>query len=328
MDSHSVVLMNSHAILLFLIIASSRLNAQNEACNFTWISKLEFYLYQQEQESKPVTPLPPHSLNNPDLFNSPEQAFCKTLNRTLYFGYDEELDYVYSEYDITYSGELTSTYVFPINFQDLEPITYDTSDLVTKKFSFFYNGLPIDNRTDAIVNISTKVPRNSCIRDLTSGGRIDKVFPMRYNITKFYSDFTDNRYYLIEGERCKVKYNRQTKQIVSKKCWNHPYFCRGKRFDCIVNDDENSFCYDTETGEGQKKPTSTDIPYSILIGEQIYWKVPRIIYSAAANSGAVPLKFDWICTDSGTDVLCDYVDYTDRPSVTYLKKLSAYAGDL
>lgn len=319
--------MNSIIILVFLIAAPCLIASRrfNKECDITWPNRTEYYIYR-DKIAQPV-PLPRNSLRNKYLFNGRHQSFCRKLNQTLAFGYPKYLDETYSEYDTTYESE-PPTYRFPVNFNDVDPVFGDGIALVTKKFQFVYTLL--DGKRDPLIEITTKVPRDVCIRELTEGGKMNQIFPVHYKVTKYTSEHRDEKYYLIEGERCKGRYDQRSRRFVDKVCWKHPNFCRGRRFDCLVNDDKNTFCYDTETEEGHKKSDKLGIPYSMYIGETIYWKVPRLIYGEPLSDPRDGHRglwtFTWNCTDIRETVLCEYLEDGPRPSLTALKTLSGYAG--
>lgn len=325
----SALVVKMISLVILLVILAPSLSAQNKSleCKTTWMNKQAYYKFLGESDSKPKRKPFSNPLSNENLFNNKDYELCRKLNNSLYFGYDLMEDEIESDYaEFGYPTFEPPTYVFPVSFNDIETGHYNTTDLVTKRFSFFYTGLPQYRRKEPIINITTKIPKDSCISELTEGGKIEQIFPIRYKISRFTPDKIDRFYHLIEGERCKGVYNEKTQTLENKVCWNHPYFCRGPRFECIINDDIDTFCYNSGTGEGQKKIISNEIPYSVYIGELIYWRFPLLVYSVRRSNIEGLWTFTWNCTDLGIDVLCDYVDDGPRPGLTFLKTLSGYAG--
>lgn len=255
-------------------------------------------------------------LRNAKLFNA-NQELCKKLNKTLF---DEVVGGVEPGETLYYGKEtdslFTRTFVIPGNFYDLEGhgVDYESKDLVNKKFVFDYGqfgyGVPV-------LNITTKLPRNSNLSELVPEGIVTNIFPVNYRITAFYSPGYAS-YYLIEGERCKADFDKKSQKLTNRRCWSTPSFCKGWRGDCILNDDENALCYNLDTLAGKREEKPDEVHYSILIGEMLYWKYitnePYFFYR-------------WNCTDLKEYVQCIYIDTHDpRPHITLLKTLSGYGG--
>uniref|UniRef100_T1GE79 Uncharacterized protein n=1 Tax=Megaselia scalaris TaxID=36166 RepID=T1GE79_MEGSC len=131
-------------------------------------------------------------------------------------------------------------------------------------------------------------------------------------------DFTP--YFLIQGERCSIEYNQEKNKLYNKKCWSKPGFCRGPILYCLLNDSENSLCYDALTGEGFRDENPRRIPYSFFIGELIHWRIhERYLFDDWADG---PWTFSWNCTELGDDILCDCLDDRPRPSLLVLKTMA------
>lgn len=318
--------MNSIVILILALVPCfAARQRSNNYCGVTWPNTTEYYLYRESKNNVPE-PTPKNSLRNKNLFKKKNQQFCRKLNRTLVYGYPKKLNAfdIYDDYgEVRVKEPTLRSYRFPVNFHNIKRVFGKEKDLVTKTFSFSYSLLTGKN-TPAF-KISTKVPRNTCISSLTRRGKMYKLFPTHYRVTKYYSKHTDERYYLIEGKRCKILYDKNSKKYKKKVCWSHPYFCRGRRAACLLNDDISTFCYDTMTGEGQLKKGSSSIPYSLLIGEMIYWKAPTTNVGKPLSKNDRPMTFTWNCTDFGKTVWCDYLEDGPRPSLKVIKTLSGYA---
>lgn len=250
-------------------------------------------------------------LENENLFNS-DQELCKNLT---------ELNSPPKRSDEQYerASFFDETYVLPGNLFDVEGREDDSENWVTKNFVFNYRMPFVYGHENSVLNISTKIPKNASIKDLMSDGTVRNILPVNYRITKFYTkDYVS--FYLIEGERCKAQYDRETKKLVNRRCWKTPSFCRGFLGNCILNDDEDSLCYDVSTQEGKRPDKPEDIHYSVNIGERVYWNV----HMEPGISDYWLIR--WNCKEEVDYVFCDYIDDGDRPHITVLKTLSGYSG--
>lgn len=262
-------------------------------------------------------------LHNPELFGR-DQVLCKSLNQSLNYDHDHD-------YDPTFGMEDTlirATFKFPVNFQDIEQEVQE--EFVVKHFSFRYAFRWIHTAAEIaeeepVLNITTNVPRNIDLQNILLKGDLSSIFPFKYNITKFHTpdpDFTP--YFLIQGERCSIEYNEENNQLYNKRCWSKPGFCRGPILYCLLNDSENSLCYDALTGEGFRDENPRRIPYSFFIGELIHWRIhERYLFDDWADG---PWTFSWNCTEFGDDILCDCLDDRPRPSLLVLKTMAGYSG--
>lgn len=244
-----------------------------------------------------------NGLANKNLFKR-DQELCKKLNRS-YFSGAELPKIEYEEYNL-----LHNNYTLPGNWFDVEGV--ECNDLVTKTFVFNYKG-------ESSVGISTKLPRDADVNELMLDKTVRKIFPVNYKIT----DYEYNTHFLIEGERCKAQYDKASNKLINKRCWNTPSFCRGSRANCILNDDENRFCYDAYTGEGLGERKPGEVFYSMDIGERLYWALHARNYRDGENSDVWYYK--WDCKDSGKYVFCDFITDGEYP-LLILKTLSGHKG--
>ncbi|KAL5279395.1 hypothetical protein ACFFRR_003789 [Megaselia abdita] len=251
-------------------------------------------------------------LRNEKLFNS-NQELCKALNKTLN---DERAKRVERKFS-PQSEDSFDTFVLPGNYLDVEGD--NTEDWVTKHFVFNYRLPLVYNHDKPVLNITTKIHPNTTIKDLMSDGTLRNIFPINYRITEFYDVKSYFPYYLIEGERCKAEYDQETKKLTNRKCWTTPSFCRGLRGNCILNDDENSLCYDMHSEEGKGETNLQEIHYSLHIGERIFWNVH---FNPAQTNTMSYWLMRWNCTEIDEHVFCDYIDDGGRPHLTVLKTLS------
>lgn len=249
-----------------------------------------------------------------NLFNS-EQELCQRLNKTLKSALHGDISWKTRDDGVRTES---SSYVLPGNFFDLEG--KQSNDLVTKHFTFNY-----DPVRKLALNITTKLPRQANINELMRDGTVRTIFPVNYQISEYTydNDGVKASFYLIQGERCKAKYNRKRGILTNKRCWNTPSLCRGSQGECLMNDDENVDCYDAVTGEGKKQDRSNEIHYSVEIGERIYWKshFNMNLYHASGSDHSL---YKWKCTDQGEHVTCDYVDYD---SVNSLKNRNLFKSN-
>lgn len=237
-----------------------------------------------------------HILPLVKVFNN-DQELCLKLNETLFRQLPQN-----ESWELKNDASLSSSsFMLPGNLIDLDGS--QSSGLVNKCFSFY------DKDGKLVLKMSTKLPRDADINELMKDGTVKNIFPVNYQVIEYvnpnekgFSDF----FYLIEGERCKAEVDRRSGKLVRKRCWKHPTLCWGPKFECLLNDDESTSCYNFFTGEGKKKNKPNEIHYSLNIGERIFWKTHLLMKDIDSQNDLT--MYRWKCIDKGEHVTCDHLD--------------------
>lgn len=172
-------------------------------------------------------------------------------------------------------------------------------------FTFIY-----DHDPDRFLNLNLKLDSGQMVSSMMTEGTLQNVLPINYKVTWYSftngSEENDN-YVLIEGKRCKFQYDESSGKFGDEICWDKPSICKGWIDECIVNDDVDYLCYDTESNDG-KRVFDTTVEYSSTdFGEKLYWftHLSYFIFDDGSYVSAGRTLNVWDCYQNGLSVVCD-----------------------
>lgn len=160
-----------------------------------------------------------------------------------------------------------------------------------------------------------------------------KFFPVKYQIQLITIDGSDQPFTLIEGERCKWRCDRRTRECHESVCWETPSFCRGNHEDCLKLDGEGT-CFDIQQNG---YPEAADHVWMSNSTHKVFTNIDIGKYARyhgqdnlfISNDGRaqdlITIGYSWVCKEvvpGGEHIFCD-VDFAHLGVSTYLLKTLA-----
>lgn len=195
------------------------------------------------------------------------------------------------------------------------------------QYKLSFNNLFVNDKN---LSFSIILPKGYNLKYLKDN-KFPNYTPLSYNITVFhFLPFpTELNFVLIEGKRCKYKFNGKINQYEAFKCWEKPSFCQGSIEACLVNDDEDSLCYDEISKRGERVQSSSDSSLPNVAGK-VFLEHLDFTHYYVLNDGRVNFKTDifyyWDCEEMKDKLgFCELFAFSwYKYDLKSLKTLSGY----